>query len=343
MLGRCLADSQPIERAVRRGLAVARWHDGETVVVRAFGSEQFEISCHGGQAAVKRLLADLERAGAAPAAAEELLGGESVFDRELAACLAHAPSSRAAFMLTSLKERWLSLIDALRTPNGRAKAVELLQRVAERAHVGLRLLEPWRIVLAGRPNVGKSSLLNAVVGYARAVVHEQAGTTRDIVREEVIFQGWPLIVHDTAGLRTSDHPVEREGVRRAEQLLAQADLVWLVLDGSQPLTEADQALIAKLPEAVVVVNKVDLPPAWQPEALPATLRPLRVSARSGQGVRALLCRTLERLIGKHDPLADRIPCAVTQRQVRLVREAAACAKRGELERATAALEQLVLQ
>ena len=339
ILGSCLASPDAVHRAMRRGLAVARWHDRETVVLRALGPDEFEISCHGGQAAVNRLLADLAHAGARIVEPAELLAHGSTFERELADRFAYAPSTAAAFMLAAQKKRWQALIDELRSSP--LRAAKRLSQLARRAHLGLRLFDPWRVALVGRPNAGKSSLLNAVVGYTRAVVHEQPGTTRDVVREQVVFQGWPLVLHDTAGLRRADDLVEQEGVRRAEDVARTADLVWLVLDRSAPLCPADRTLLRTQRRMLVVLSKVDLPAVWSEDELPEGMVRVRTSAVTRQGIRELLLKSLELLLGSSDPLQSTDPCPVTQRQVELVHAAARKATQGQFDAAIAMLRQLV--
>lgn len=137
----------------------------------------------------------------------------------------------------------------------RAQLAELL-REAQR---GVRLNDGLRVAIIGRPNAGKSSLLNALAGSDRAIVTDIAGTTRDVLREQLSLDGIALELADTAGLRDTDDPVEREGVRRAHGELARADVALLVTDASH--AQHDLALLADLPpsvERLVLVNKIDL-------------------------------------------------------------------------------------
>jgi len=137
----------------------------------------------------------------------------------------------------------------------RAELDDLL-REAQR---GVRLNDGLRVAIIGRPNAGKSSLLNALAGSDRAIVTDIAGTTRDVLREQLNLDGISLELADTAGLRETDDPVEREGVRRAHGELARADVALLVTDTAQ--AEHDLALLADLParvERIVFINKIDL-------------------------------------------------------------------------------------
>jgi tRNA modification GTPase len=153
---------------------------------------------------------------------------------------------------------------AARLDKGRTQLRELL-RTAERGRI---LREGLAVAIAGRPNVGKSSLLNALLRENRAIVTEVPGTTRDTVEEAAEVGGVVLRLTDTAGIRTTADRVEKEGIARSRRALDEADLVLLLLDGSEPLTGEDTALLDEAdPEAtLVIVNKRDLMaaprPAW---------------------------------------------------------------------------------
>ena len=143
--------------------------------------------------------------------------------------------------------------------------------------------------IVGKPNVGKSSLLNALAGYDRVIVTEVAGTTRDTVEETVILGKTRLRLIDTAGIRETDDKIEAMGVERSRQAVENADLVIFVCDGSKPLTEEDRAVIdfsSKLPRAIALINKSDLGNAVQPADLPfSTVIP--ICAKTGEGLEQL--------------------------------------------------------
>jgi tRNA modification GTPase len=173
------------------------------------------------------------------------------------------------------------------------------------AERGLRLRQGVRVAILGRPNVGKSSLLNALLGHERAIVTPIAGTTRDTIEETATLGGVALHLVDTAGLVESDDPVERMGVERARAAAATADIALFVLDGSEPLAPADHAAAADLRAqgfgafgadgdtrpVVLVLNKSDLPPAFSKvEARRALWRgapTVHTSTRRPEGVRLL--------------------------------------------------------
>jgi len=178
-----------------------------------------------------------------------------------------------------------------------AKALDEILATADR---GLIYRQGIRAAIVGRPNVGKSSLLNALLRGDRAIVTPIPGTTRDTLEETINIQGVPLVLVDTAGIRAeTDDEIERIGVARSRAALDRADLALLVIDGSQPLTDADRdiaALVGPKP-ALVVVNKSDLPQvALPPDLLPAASR-LSVSALTGEGIEALEEAVVELVLG----------------------------------------------
>ncbi|MBM4220463.1 MAG: tRNA uridine-5-carboxymethylaminomethyl(34) synthesis GTPase MnmE [Gammaproteobacteria bacterium] len=181
------------------------------------------------------------------------------------------------------------------------------KRLEQTTRQGCLLRDGLHVVLAGRPNSGKSSLFNALAGYAAAIVTSQPGTTRDLVREQINIDGLPLHVVDTAGLRSTLDPVEQEGVARTRAQLGVADLALLVIDASEDAGKpADIAgLLSEIPAGIpvlVVRNKIDLsgePPGAAAERL-AGHPVLRVSALTGAGLDELRL-AIKTLAGFSDP------------------------------------------
>jgi tRNA modification GTPase len=141
-------------------------------------------------------------------------------------------------------------------------AIELCAQIAAKARQGALLREGMTVVIAGRPNAGKSSLLNRLAGYDAAIVTAIPGTTRDVLRERIAIDGMPLHIADTAGLRDEADIVEAEGIRRAHQEMTRADRILYVVDGElRPDPAEVERELAKLPKAVpvtLVINKIDL-------------------------------------------------------------------------------------
>ncbi|MHB1318522.1 MAG: tRNA uridine-5-carboxymethylaminomethyl(34) synthesis GTPase MnmE [Anaerolineae bacterium] len=200
---------------------------------------------------------------------------------------------------------------------------ERLDWLLAEAERGIVYRQGVRTAIVGRPNVGKSSLLNALLRTERAIVTPVPGTTRDTLEEVLNLQGVPLLLVDTAGLADTTDPVERIGVERTRRALAQADLAIVVYDGSVPPDEEDRnvAELAAGTRSVVVLNKVDLGSAEGYDALiPEAVR-VAVSALTGAGLDLLESALLEATLGGADTGGD--PLASNPRHRDLLRRAAA--------------------
>lgn len=205
-----------------------------------------------------------------------------------------------------------------------------------------RLIREGRlVVIAGRPNVGKSSLFNALVGSGRAIVTPVAGTTRDVLTETVDIDGVPITLVDTAGVRDALDEIEAEGVRRAHEAFQVAALTLVVLDGSQPLTDEDRAILDVVREPrLIVANKSDLAASDVAASYVGQgLQPCRVmpvSSRTGEGLDVLRHAIITALAGTEDlrdtPLVSNqrhLQCASTARDA--VARAIAAAEAGATE------------
>ncbi|EEG06763.1 tRNA uridine-5-carboxymethylaminomethyl(34) synthesis GTPase MnmE [Pseudogulbenkiania ferrooxidans] len=190
-------------------------------------------------------------------------------------------------------------IDFLEAADARGKLGGVrarLSQVQATARQGAILREGMHVVLVGQPNVGKSSLLNALAGDDVAIVTDIAGTTRDTLREEIVIDGVPVHVIDTAGLRDTDDVVEKIGIERTWQAVQRADLVLVLVDSREGVGAEVSAILAKLPERlprVFVFNKVDLsgeaPGLAEEDGHPV----VRLSARTLAGVELLRAKLLE--------------------------------------------------
>ena len=277
---------------------------GDEVVAVVIATEPpvVEIQCHGGSAAVDLVVAAFVDAGARTV--KQSTWAEQATESPIRAAalleLARAPTLRAAEILLeqaqgALEQELARLIDEIRGP--RHVAIEHLDQLIRRGRVGVRLTTGWRVVIAGRPNVGKSRLLNALAGYQRAIVDPTPGTTRDLVTALTAFDGWPVELVDTAGVRETDDAIERAGIDLTLQQTESADLVLRLLDRSEPWREEDRAQLGHPGAALLVASKADLPAAWDVADPALAGRPLCVvSAESGDGLDELILAIVASLV-----------------------------------------------
>lgn len=302
-------DKEPIDDAMAVYFSAPASYTGEDMV---------EIDCHGGHQTVQRILGLLSGLGFRPAEGGEftrraflngkmdLAQAEAVMDiitadaeqsRKAALNQLHGSVSRAIHDVEDVLLDALSGIDAAidypdeaeedciaRLPEqlgaGRSKAERLLAD----GRRGRVLRDGLRVVILGRPNTGKSSLMNALAGFERAIVTDIAGTTRDVLDERLSFDGVPVRLIDTAGIREATDRAEQIGVDRALDEMRRADVQLVLLDGSAPLTTEDETLIETTENGIpriLVVNKCDLP--RQTDYAGA----ISISAKTGQGLEEL--------------------------------------------------------
>ena len=286
-----------------------------------------EIQCHGSHVSLRRILALTLSCGARLAEPGEftkraflngrldLTQAEAVMDvirakteASLRLAVRHLEGGLAA-AIRAERERLLALIahiealldypeeeieevSARQAADGAALAAAKLQHLLDTADQGKVLREGLATVILGKPNVGKSSLLNALVRTQRAIVTDVPGTTRDVIEEYVKLRGVPLRIIDTAGIRETEDIVEKLGVERSRQMLEEADLVLVLLDTSRPLSTEDKEVLTLLgaQKSLVLLNKSDLPPLWGEEEI-RTLAPgqqvLRISLAAASGLEEL--------------------------------------------------------
>jgi tRNA modification GTPase len=310
--------------------------DGQEVVVRLRSPQAIDLHCHGGHAAVSLIEQALAASGCR-IASWPIWAAEHHPDPITAAAhiaLAEAQTERtAAILLDQYSGALRAAIDEVRArlADGAVAAAEgLLGVLLARAAIGIHLTKPWRVVLAGRPNVGKSSLINALVGYQRAIVHATPGTTRDAVTATTAVEGWPIELCDTAGLRDSGDPLEQAGVALARLRSSTADLVVLVFDASHAWSEDDRVLFESHSEALLVHNKSDL--ATGTDQRPAGLS---TCALGGEGVDLLVHRIAARLVPQPPPPGAAVP--FTAGQIEQIETALAALAAGRVEDAERAL------
>lgn len=332
---------QPINRIV-----FGRWtsagHHEEVVVCRT-GEACVEVHCHGGIAAADRILAALAAGGCQVVPWSDWIAADEgrLIDAEADVVLAAATTRRtAAILLDQRRGALRTELEAIArelaaaTPAALEAARRRIETLLARAPIGLHATRPWLAAIAGRPNVGKSSLLNALAGYQRAIVYDEPGTTRDVLAVETAVDGWPLRITDAAGLRSTDEPLEAAGVLLAKQQLSRADLaIWVldattltVADVANPLAAARRELSAEA-EAIAdasllpVVNKTDL------VAVPSNDAWVATSARTGAGIDDLLATISHRLVPSLPAAGAAVP--FMERHVKHLRAAGELAARGD--------------
>jgi len=289
--------------------------------------QSVEVNCHGGIAAVERVMGALHEAGAVRVPGGALPAGDCRLDaiqREAAIEIPRARSRQAVRMLLAQHRGELSreLRKAAQLPA--AQAAEILSRLEAAARLGLALCTPKRVVIAGSPNTGKSTLFNALLGRARAIVADVPGTTRDYICDTLVIEGVPFELVDTAGLRETDHAIEIEGIRCAREQVSAADIVVLVMDASRPLDAEERAMLAAMPaNGLRVLNKTDL----LPEGAARAAADVEISAQTGAGIDELEVRIVQAAVGGLRYSGG--PAVFTQRQFSAVRAARAAAGNGD--------------
>ncbi|NIQ08880.1 MAG: tRNA uridine-5-carboxymethylaminomethyl(34) synthesis GTPase MnmE [Gammaproteobacteria bacterium] len=286
------------------------------------GEDVLELQGHGGPVVMDRLLAILQQMDVRLARPGEFSerafhnGKLDLAQAEAIADLIDASSEQAArsalrslrgefsnrvhALTESLTELRIYVESAIDFPEeevdflGDGEVASRLRGIQERvssvkaaAQQGTLLKEGMTVVLAGLPNAGKSSLLNALAGQESAIVTDIAGTTRDVLREEINLDGMPLHIIDTAGLRESADEVEREGVRRAWREIEQADRVLLLVDDGKGVTDDEQEILERLPHELsitVIKNKSDLTGRKSAVEESELGTEIRLSAKTGEGL-----------------------------------------------------------
>jgi len=367
--GHIVRDGQTVDEALLAVMRAPRTFTREEVV---------EITCHGGLLPAQMVLATVLASGARLAAPGEftlrafLNGRIDLAQAEAVVDLIHSRTElalRAANeqLAGRLSRRVAALRDPLReilahleahidfpeediAPDAREQLIARLQHceaqmdeLLRTAPEGQLLRRGIRVAIIGRPNVGKSSLLNQLLGHDRAIVSALPGTTRDTIEETANLRGLPVVFIDTAGLREARDEVEAEGIRRSRRALEEAECFLHVFDASEPLTAADRERLAA--EAgkrrILVRNKMDLPVRLQlPAAAGAPV--VDVCCLTGQGIEALK-DAIKGLVWSGEIQAGMLPVMINARhEDALNRSRAAAQRAGETLRAGAPLELAAL-
>lgn len=304
----------------------SRSYTGETTV---------EIHCHGGSLITRRVLEAVLAAGARAAlpgeftfraflngkmdlaqaeAVQALIGAKNeraldAADNQLKGVLSQsvAQFQQTLTQIAAILEAWvdfpeegLEFATMDEICDDLEQVCQKMEKLAATFHDGKILHDGLSLCLVGCPNVGKSSLMNALLDKDRAIVSHIPGTTRDVLEDHLRLNGLHLKVSDTAGIRETEEGIEQEGIRRSKEAMKQADLVLLVLDAHRGLIEEDQQLLALVPPAktIVIWNKVDLPH----RDLPGLNFPfsVKISAKQRKGLEELH-QVIDKLIWQNGP------------------------------------------
>ena len=321
-----------------------------------------EISCHGGIAAVRATLDAVLAAGARLARPGEftlrafLNGRIDLVQAEAVADMVAAPTDlslkaaraqlggRLSGEVAAARTQCLDLlaqleaeidfteddvppVDRRRAAAELAATISNLARILSQADRGRILRTGVRLAIVGSPNVGKSSLLNALLRSDRAIVTEIPGTTRDTLEEQLDLRGVPVVVVDTAGVRGTDDSIESQGIARTRRALAEADVALLVFDSGRPVEDPDRAVARMVSEyglpVLAVFNKSDLPERFGPDELVelgVEGAAIKTCALRDEGVDPLRSALLE-LIGAGDIQAKELPLVTNERHQEALREA----------------------
>lgn len=316
LYGRVHDGEEDIDEAIALNFTAPASFTGEDVV---------ELSCHGGLYILRRVLKAVFAAGAVPAGPGEftrrafLNGKIGLTEAESVMQLIGAQGEQAAKAALAghdgaLEKKIRQIRESLLQTAGHLSAwadypeedipevnqdslhetlcsvKEELERLLSQFDAGRAIREGVVTVIAGRPNVGKSTLMNLLSGCERSIVTEYAGTTRDIVEDTVILGDVPLRLSDTAGIHLTEDPVERIGVERARERIREAQLILAVFDSSQELNDEDRELVSFVRQspAIAVINKSDLPTKIDIEYIKVNFKQIvYISALSGEGLEQL--------------------------------------------------------
>ena len=314
-----ISDGEPIDRVLAVYFAAPASYTGEDMV---------EIHCHGGMIVTKQILDLLLKNGAQPAEPGEfskrafLNGKMDVSQAEAVSELISSLSEKSAKMsmrqlsgelgskVSKMQDELTDVLASIHTAlaypeedleesiisDASEKSDSLLDEIRsliDSFKRGKLMREGAKVAIAGKPNVGKSSLLNAILGEQRAIVTHIPGTTRDVISEYYNIRGLPIQLVDTAGIRKTDDIVEKIGVERSIEALNTADITLLIFDASKELSEQDVEIALKAKsqgEVIAVLNKSDLEPKLSAKEISdkLNLEPHLISAKTGEGVDALL-------------------------------------------------------
>ena len=322
-----------------------------------------EIQCHGSIQSLKKILSLTYHAGARPAEPGEftkrafLNGRIDLAQAEAVMDIIQARSEAGLKLAVRQQQGQLSqnirvirkqLVDVIvnleavidypeediedvtygKVQNMISSSIDSINKLLKNSQTGKILREGLHTAIVGKPNVGKSSILNALLKEERAIVSEYAGTTRDVIEEQLLIDGVPLVLADTAGIHSTEDYVEKIGVERSKQFLADAELVIVVVDGSSDLTAEDEDILAavKDKEYIIIVNKQDLDISKTFNVLKERFGEEKVvplSAKTNAGIEVFASWLKNYVYGSEGSLGDGV-YVQNARQENLLRQALQC-------------------
>ncbi|MEO0161343.1 MAG: tRNA uridine-5-carboxymethylaminomethyl(34) synthesis GTPase MnmE [candidate division WOR-3 bacterium] len=320
------------------------------------GEDVVEISCHGNPLIVDRIIKILTHLGARLAQPGEftkraflnnkydLLQAEAVLETIYASCdlarrtaLYHlegrlskyleAKREKIIDLLTKLEltidfpEEEESVVDYEKIVNEVAEMHREVLEILKNAEQGIKIKQGYLVVIAGRPNVGKSTLFNRLLGYDRALVHETPGTTRDFIEEKIELDGILIRLVDTAGICSSNGELERLTSQRSREILNSADLVLLIFDGSEPMNSQDTLLfrLTQNLNKIYVINKIDLNLVLKESNILSDA--VKISAKHGENIE-LLKQVIKKRLLSYTVSEDKL--ILRQRQIDALKRFSSC-------------------
>ena len=301
--------SYDIETVANWRICFGKWVTGaatdEELVLCRKSESTFDLHCHGGNTMVNAIMASFVDIGYAAVDWKKISEStdEDQWQVEARHALTKALTEKTAgYLARQLDQRWSNEFDQIGRWVNESKTELALERIEELFSwydFARHLVQPWRVVIAGHPNVGKSSLINLLLGFNRSIVQDQPGTTRDVVSADTVIDGWPIQLFDTAGQRVTDDEIELSGVKRAQIAAQQADLLIWVADVTR-MESFD------IPHGIdvnylIVANKIDLADEHSNES-PKQLDSLIVTSCTDQtGIDRLIARIAKQLVPQLPP------------------------------------------
>lgn len=305
----------------------------EVILCRRANPDVFEVNCHGGVVPLMRVAAALRALGMAEALPESaslqlpLMGQVDAIRCEAMEALPHALTPVAVKMLLDQAAGAMSSVleqlhTRLKQDDEAASVREDMLDLLRTATLGLRLCHPPRIVIAGKPNVGKSTLFNRLLKEERTLVDPTPGTTRDAIDHGLSIDGYPFVLVDTAGIATPADELGLMSTERSQREIQSADIVLVLMDRSQRFSNEDAKIIDSVPRerAIPVLNKGDLPSRLRDDeshiAHSFNDDPITISAQSGQGMKQLEAALVDRAFSPR--WRKGTPAVFTERQKSLL-------------------------